>query len=45
LIYINEDKPDFMSQLHMIDEPLATLTQERVQPSPEALTEIMESLM
>src|SRR5436190_9920280 len=27
LIYINEEKPDFLTQLHMVDAPLATLPQ------------------
>jgi 2-oxoglutarate ferredoxin oxidoreductase subunit beta len=45
LIYVNEEKPDFLSQLNMVDEPLATLPQERVQPSPEDLKEIMAELM
>jgi len=45
LIYINEEKPDFLTQLGMVDEPLATLPQERTQPSPEDLKEIMAELM
>jgi len=45
LIYINESKPDFLTQLNMVDAPLATLPQERVQPSAEDLTEIMAALM
>jgi len=45
LIYINESKPDFLTQLNMVDVPLATLPQERVQPSAEDLTEIMAALM
>jgi len=45
LIYVNEEKPDFLSQLNMADEPLATLPQERVQPGPEALQKIMQGLM
>jgi 2-oxoglutarate ferredoxin oxidoreductase subunit beta len=45
LIYVNEQKPDFLSQLNMVDEPLATLPQERVQPSAEDLKEIMAELM
>ena len=32
LIYINEEKPDFISQLQMVEEPLATLPQAQVQP-------------
>jgi 2-oxoglutarate ferredoxin oxidoreductase subunit beta len=45
LIYVNEEKPDFLSLLNMVDAPLATLPQERVQPSPEDLKEIMSELM
>ena len=45
LIYINEEKPDFLTQLNMVEEPLATLPQKRVQPSPEDLQKIMQELM
>ncbi|HYR83179.1 MAG TPA: 2-oxoacid:ferredoxin oxidoreductase subunit beta [Terriglobia bacterium] len=45
LIYINEQKPDFLSLLNMMDAPLATLPQERVQPSADDLKEIMAELM
>jgi hypothetical protein len=42
---VNEQKPDFLTQLNMIDSPLATVPQERVQPSQEDLKEIMTALM
>ena len=45
LIYVNEEKPDFLTQLNMVDEPLATLPQSRIQPSPEDLQKIMAELM
>jgi len=45
LIYVNEEKPDFLTQLNMVDDPLATLPQDRVQPSPADLQEIMNDLM
>jgi 2-oxoglutarate ferredoxin oxidoreductase subunit beta len=45
LIYVNEQKPDFLTQLNMIDSPLATVPQERVQPTQEDLKEIMTALM
>ena len=45
LIYVNEEKPDFLTQLNMVEEPLATLPQERVQPSPADLQKIMQKLM
>jgi len=45
LIYINEEKPHFLQGLGMVDDPLATLPQERTQPSPADLQEIMADLM
>ena len=39
LIYINEEKPDFLTLLNMTDAPLATLPQETVQPSADDLQE------
>jgi 2-oxoglutarate ferredoxin oxidoreductase subunit beta len=45
LIYINESKPDFLSGLNMVDEPLSSLKQEDVRPSAEDLKEIMAGLM
>ena len=45
LIYINEDKSDFISQLQMVDQPLATLPQEQVQPTEADLKKIMSELM
>src|SRR5436190_17888394 len=45
LIYINEEIPDFLSLLNMVDEPLATMPQQRVQPSEDDLREIMAELM
>ena len=45
LIYVNEEKPDFLTLLNMVDDPLATLPQERVQPSASDLQKIMQELM
>src|SRR5438067_4717194 len=45
LIYINEVKPDFLTLLNMTDQPLATLPQERVQPTEDDLRKIMAELM
>jgi 2-oxoglutarate/2-oxoacid ferredoxin oxidoreductase subunit beta len=45
LIYINEQKPDFMTLLNVTNDPLATLPQERTQPSADDLREIMAELM
>jgi 2-oxoglutarate ferredoxin oxidoreductase subunit beta len=42
VFYIDTQKPDFTSLLNMVDEPLATLPQERIRPSREVLAEIME---
>src|SRR6201991_2046428 len=44
LIYIEPDRDDFLTQLNVVDEPLASLPLERVRPGQEALEEIMESL-
>jgi len=44
LIYINEQAPDFLTQLHMIDEPLATLPEARTRPPKAALDTIMGEL-
>src|SRR5438045_1548642 len=44
LIYIEPDRDDFLTQLNVVDEPLATLPLERVRPGREALDEIMEAL-
>jgi 2-oxoglutarate ferredoxin oxidoreductase subunit beta len=43
IFYLDTQKPDFTSLLHMVDEPLATLPQERVRPGRETLEQIMES--
>lgn len=45
LIYINEEKPDFISLLNLTEDPLAELPQEVVQPGPEVLQKIMAELM
>ena len=44
ILYIEPEKPDFLTLLNVVDEPLATLPLERVRPGREALDEIMESL-
>jgi len=44
LIYIEPDRDDFLTQLNLVDEPLATLPLEQGRPGPEALEEIMEGL-
>src|SRR5262245_24126568 len=45
LIYVNEEKPDFLSLLNMVDAPLATLSQAQTQPTAEDLHKIMAELM
>jgi 2-oxoglutarate ferredoxin oxidoreductase subunit beta len=45
LIYINEQKPDFLTLLNMTEAPLATLPQEKVQPTADDLKKIMSELM
>ena len=44
IVYIEPDRDDFLTQLNVVDEPLATLPLDRVSPGPEALEEIMEGL-
>jgi 2-oxoglutarate ferredoxin oxidoreductase subunit beta len=44
LLYIEPDRDDFMTQLNLIDEPLATLPLSKTRPPKAALNEIMESL-
>ena len=45
LIYVNEHKPDFLTLLNMVDDPLTTLPQDQTRPRPEDLNEIMAELM
>ena len=44
LIYVEPKKPDFLDVLNIVDEPLATLPQERVRPPKQVLQEIMDDL-
>ncbi|MHB1022516.1 MAG: 2-oxoacid:ferredoxin oxidoreductase subunit beta [Acidobacteriaceae bacterium] len=44
VFYIDTHKPTFTELLNMVDEPLATLPQERVRPGKQALEEIMARL-
>jgi 2-oxoglutarate ferredoxin oxidoreductase subunit beta len=44
ILYVETGKPDFLTMLDMIDEPLATLPESRTRPSKQALDEIMEEL-
>jgi 2-oxoglutarate ferredoxin oxidoreductase subunit beta len=44
VLYVNTGKPTFLDMLNMAEEPLATLPQEKVRPSKQALQELMEEL-
>jgi 2-oxoglutarate/2-oxoacid ferredoxin oxidoreductase subunit beta len=44
LIYVEPGGPDFLTQLNIVDAPLARLPLGRVRPGPEVLEEIMEGL-
>jgi 2-oxoglutarate/2-oxoacid ferredoxin oxidoreductase subunit beta len=44
VLFVDPTRKTVIEQLNMIDEPLATLPQQRVRPSREALEEIMEEL-
>ncbi|HWP84810.1 MAG TPA: 2-oxoacid:ferredoxin oxidoreductase subunit beta [Terriglobia bacterium] len=44
ILYINNHSKDFLELLHLVEEPLATLPQERVRPPKSALDAIMEGL-
>jgi 2-oxoglutarate ferredoxin oxidoreductase subunit beta len=44
LIYVEPEKPDFLTQLNVVDDPLASLPQDRVRPGREVLEQIMEGL-
>jgi 2-oxoglutarate ferredoxin oxidoreductase subunit beta len=44
VFYIDTQKPNFTDMLNMVDEPLATLPQERTRPSKQVLQEIMARL-
>jgi 2-oxoglutarate ferredoxin oxidoreductase subunit beta len=43
VFYVDTQKPDFTSLLHMVDEPLATLSEARTRPGREVLAALMES--
>jgi len=44
IFFIEPEAADFIQLLNLVDEPLASLRQERLRPSPEALVAIMEEL-
>lgn len=45
LLFIDEKKDDFVSLMHLVDEPLAHLGEDKLRPPKKALDEIMASLM
>src|ERR1700744_3160716 len=44
VFYIDTQKPSFTEMLNLVDEPLATLPEERTRPSKQVLDEIMTRL-
>ncbi len=44
LLYMGKGQAPMVEQKNLVDEPLATLPQSRVRPSPEVLAQVMESL-
>ncbi len=44
LIYVEPGRPDFLTLLNVVDEPLASLAEEKTRPPREALERIMEEL-
>ena len=45
IFYVDTQKTDFVTLLNMVDEPLATLAEERVRPSRAVLAEIMQDYL
>jgi len=45
LLYLETGKPTVHDFLHLVDDPVATLPQARVKPSPEVLKACMDELM
>jgi 2-oxoglutarate ferredoxin oxidoreductase subunit beta len=44
ILYLDTSRPNFIDLLNMVDEPLATLPEERVRPPKAALDELMAEL-
>ena len=44
VIYVEPDKDDFITQLNLVDTPLAALPTDRTRPGKAVLDEVMESL-
>lgn len=43
VFYINTEELDFASRLNLVNEPLATLPEDRVRPSREVFAELMRA--
>ncbi len=43
IFYVDTHELDFASRLNMVEEPLATLPEERVRPSREVFAELMQA--
>jgi 2-oxoglutarate ferredoxin oxidoreductase subunit beta len=43
VFYVNTQELDFASRLNMVDDPLSTLSADRVRPSREVLAELMQA--
>jgi 2-oxoglutarate ferredoxin oxidoreductase subunit beta len=44
VFYVNPKAPSFLDMLNLVEEPLATLPQEKVRPSRKVLEEVMDEL-
>ncbi len=44
LLYVNSEKKDLVSQLNLVDEPLATLPESKTRPGKAVLDKMMEAL-
>ena len=44
LLYVEPDKDDFIELLNLVDEPLASLTADRIRPPRKAFEEMMKNL-
>jgi 2-oxoglutarate ferredoxin oxidoreductase subunit beta len=45
IFYVDIQKPSFTEMLHLVDEPLGTLPEERVRPTRAVLDNVMQGLM
>lgn len=45
LVFLRPEKPSFLELLRLVDQPLASLSQEHTRPGREALAQIMADLM